>query len=144
RLVRGHGCRYRTFLYRIILWRFKNFVRAREQWRQRLEVSEPVMHWLDGRSSPALGVSAIVGRAGRREAADAACQAEAAEQRALLREAIEELDEPSRRLWDALTAGQTLRDIAAELGISYDVVRRRRSRLIAVLALRVRGEARTL
>jgi hypothetical protein len=57
-----------------------------------------------------------------------------------LHRALARLDEPLRRLWEELSSGKKLPQIAREQGISYDRVKRQRQRLLAQLAAALADE----
>ena len=67
-------------------------------------------------------------------------RAEEDEAQARLRQELGRLGAADRELWDLLAEGIRLRQVAAALGISYDVAKRRRRNLLARLKLALTGE----
>lgn len=63
-------------------------------------------------------------------AEDPAHIAEEKESRNRLQQTITSLDDESRQLWQLLSEGTNLRQIAVELDLSYDSVKRRRRKLV--------------
>ncbi|HXX93478.1 MAG TPA: sigma-70 family RNA polymerase sigma factor, partial [Planctomycetota bacterium] len=65
---------------------------------------------------------------------------EAARKKARLEEEMEHLPEPDRTIIRRGLHGKNEREIACELGLSYDLVRQRRHRALARLKEALRGE----
>jgi RNA polymerase sigma factor (sigma-70 family) len=138
-MVRPGGCSFRSFLKIVLGARFRDFTKhlkrverhydrssragrgLEEEDVARNKVQEPHA-WLEKSNDPAEVV---------------AWQ----EALARLHTVLENLDESVLRLWKALAAGVHLRQIAQDLGISYDSAKRQRRRLLAELASRL-GDAR--
>ena len=55
-----------------------------------------------------------------------------------LQSAVAELDDECQQIWRRLCEGVNLREIAAELGMSYDAAKRRRRKLIEKLKFHLR------
>jgi RNA polymerase sigma factor (sigma-70 family) len=114
--ARPEGCHFRSFLHRVLSARFIDFLR---HWR-RLRRHFPLVGArpegpTDGETEgPVQGV-------------------EEDELRARLLEELVRLDGPTRRLWDLLAGGVSLREAARVLDLSYDATKRRRRLLFAKL-----------
>ena len=114
-IAKDQGCSFYTFLNRVLICRFKDYtkhVRRRERHFDRSPVQEDPSADSNG------------------ELGDPATLAESRESISRLYAAIARLDGESCRIWELLTEGNSLREISAELGISYDAVKRRRRKLI--------------
>jgi RNA polymerase sigma factor (sigma-70 family) len=124
------GCRFRSFLYRVLLARLIDLLRRqhRRQARFRLgaytfgSLNAPPAPQRDG--SPA-GPASWGGEPQRGMERD--------ELMARLHQELDQLGGRARELWDLLVRGMRLREIAAALDLSYDVAKRRRRKLIAHL-----------
>jgi RNA polymerase sigma factor (sigma-70 family) len=114
--AKPRGCSFRTFVRLVVLARFGNFVKhvRRVETRYRRLEERP-----SGRMSDPVEVLARQ------------------EETARLHRALARLDEPMRRLWQELSSGKKLPQIAREQGVSYDRVKRQRQRLLAHLAFRL-------
>jgi RNA polymerase sigma factor (sigma-70 family) len=141
-LARPKGCRFRTFLYRLVGYRFLDF--ARRIWRRRSHLD---------RQARFVGPEAKLGtiRITRRNRArlnqdNPASALIGQENRRRLDSALDRLGEQARRLWDCLASGMSLRDIAREQGLSYPQAKRQRRQLLAnlVAQLRDQGEKKML
>ena len=125
--VRPGGCRFRSFLYRVLVARLIDALRLRRTLRR---------HFPHARER-LIGLSQDSDRR-RREgtragSADPLRGAEAGEFQDRLHREVGRLGEADRRVWDLLTQGVRLRKIASALNLSYDAVKRCRRRLIARL-----------
>jgi RNA polymerase sigma factor (sigma-70 family) len=135
--VTPRGCRFRTFLYHVLLSRFIDLLRrqGRRQARLRLggytfgSLSSPPAPRRDG--SPA-GPESRGGEPQRGVERD--------ELIARLHQELDRLGGLARELWDLLTRGRRLREIAAALGLSYDAAKRLRRKLLAHLRACLGGE----
>ena len=131
------GCRFRTFVYHVLLSRFIDFLRrqSRRQARARLggytfaSLSAPPASRRDGSSA---GPESWGGEPQRGMERD--------ELMAQLHRELDRLGGRARELWDLLVGGMPLREIAAALGLSYDAAKRQRRSLIAHLRSRVSEE----
>jgi RNA polymerase sigma factor (sigma-70 family) len=135
-LAQARGCRFRSFLYRLVASRFIDF--ARRIWRRerhldrRAHFSGPEVEFdpvrLCRRNHTQLyqdnPASALLGQ----------------ENRMRLQSAIDRLGDQARRLWDCLASGMSLRDIAREQGLSYPQVKRQRRQLLAALLAQLREQ----
>ena len=118
---RVRRCSFYSFLYRVLVARFKDFSKqVRRVERRRVLTSAG--------SDEEGSLSHLF-----RDPSDPALIAETEEALDTLQAALGQLDEEAREIWQRLCEGVSLRDIAAELGLSYDAVKRRRRKLIATL-----------
>jgi RNA polymerase sigma factor (sigma-70 family) len=76
-----------------------------------------------------------------RDPTDPAVIVETEEAARWLQAAVAGLDEECRQIWQRLCEGIGLREIAGELGISYDSAKRRRRKLIEKLKFHLRKPA---
>jgi RNA polymerase sigma factor (sigma-70 family) len=123
---RARRCSFYSFLYRVLVARFKDFskqVRRLER-RRRLASDGP------GEEDSSSHLF--------RDPTDPAMIAETQEAIQRLQAAVAELDEESQQIWQRLCEGNSLRETAAQLGLSYDAAKRRRRKLIATLKLHLR------
>lgn len=118
------GCSFRSFIHRVVMARFKDFAKH----LRRVEC-----HYDRSARCGAEDSSVDVDR----HANDPATLAEAQESMNHLQATLAGLDRDSTRLWQLLSEGNSLRQIAAKLGMSYDAVKRRRRKLIAALKARL-------
>jgi RNA polymerase sigma factor (sigma-70 family) len=128
-VAKPRGCRFRTFLGRVVLARFGDFVRKLRRLQRPccgLHEAGEALAAGQGRR-PGCRTSDPVEALARREA------------RARLQHALERLDEALRGLWRELADGKRLRQIARERGVSYDRLKRQRRRLLARLAAQLRN-----
>ena len=123
---RARKCSFYSFLYRVLVARFKDFTKQvrRLERRRRLASDEAkdegsLSHLFHDPSNPAI-------------------IAETREAVQRLQAAVAELDDEARQIWRRLCEGVSLREIATELGLSYDAAKRRRRKLIAKLKLHLR------
>jgi RNA polymerase sigma factor (sigma-70 family) len=112
------GCSFYSFLNRVLICRFKDYTKHLHR-RER--------HYVRSNGSPPEDQSTN-GRGGR--PCDPATLAESRESLARLYASLAQLDGESNRIWELLVEGNSLREISAELGISYDAIKRRRRKLI--------------
>ncbi len=154
-MLKPGGCRFRTYGRLVTMRRFWNFVKHIRRWQERYTFFARV----DGRV--ALAESFLGGRGSCRAAertgsaryagvpaspaprhqrisdpVDAAARQEVLER---LSRVLEHMGERKRALWQELAAGKKLRQIACELGISYDAVKRQRRQLLAHLRTAVQN-----
>jgi RNA polymerase sigma factor (sigma-70 family) len=123
------GCSFRTFLHRVLIARFKDFAKH----LRRVEG-----HY--DRSTQCVSGSESL-RDIDRKLKDPATIAETHESLSRLQAALRSLDPESHQLWQLLADGHSLREIAAQLDLSYDVVKRRRRKLLDHLKLRLKPAA---
>jgi RNA polymerase sigma factor (sigma-70 family) len=111
------GCSFRSFIHRVVMARFKDFTKH--------------LRRVEGHYDRAArcGDETSVADVDRRPN-DPAEIAEAHESINRLQETLTCLDKDAVRLWQLLASGNSLRKIAAELGVSYDSAKRRRRKLI--------------
>ena len=119
------GCSFRSFIHRVIIARFKDFAKH----LRRVECHYDRTARCGGDEASAVDID--------RKLNDPATIAEAHESMNRFQATITGLDSESGRLWRLLADGNSLRQIAAELGISYDSAKRRRRKLIAQLRIRL-------
>ncbi len=120
-------CSFYSFLYLVLSARFKDFSKqVRRIERRRTLISDTPD---DDDSASQLF----------RDPNDPAALAEAEEAVKQLRAAVAELDSESQEIWQRLCDGASLREVAAEMGLSYDALKRRRRKLIASLKLHLQA-----
>jgi RNA polymerase sigma factor (sigma-70 family) len=119
------GCSFRSFVYRVLIARFKDFAKH----LRRVEC-----HY--DRSTRSSDEESLVAEC-RRNPRDPASIAEARESIRRLHATLTSLDNESGRMWQLLSEGNNLRQIAANMGMSYDTAKRRRRKLIDHLKLQL-------
>lgn len=119
------GCSFRSFICRVMIARFKDFAKHLHRVEARYDRSARSGQ----EDEPAVEPD--------RQLDDPAALAENHESLTRLRETLARLDSQSGRFWQLLAEGRSLRDIAVELGMSYDAAKRRRRKLIEHLRLRL-------
>lgn len=125
---RTRRCSFYSFLYRVLVARFKDFSKhVRRLERRRLLTT-------DGAAADDADLAARLFR----DPTDPAVLAETDEAVRRLHEAVGKLDAEGREIWRLLCEGNSLREIAATLEISYDSAKRRRRKLIATLKSQLR------
>jgi RNA polymerase sigma factor (sigma-70 family) len=126
----SRGCRFRTFLYHVLLSRFIDLLRRLRRRQARLRLGGYTFGSLCSLPAP------------QREGKSAGPESWSGEpQRGLERDELmvrlhQELDRlggRARELWDLLVRGMRLREIAAALNLSYDAAKRQRRKLVAHL-----------
>jgi RNA polymerase sigma factor (sigma-70 family) len=123
-------CSFRTFLWVVVMDRFRDYVRRLRRWEDHYDrtvrpedlegANRNEQDWADERENP---VSQLTGQEFQRR----------------LDQAIKSLKPQARMMWEQLAAGQPLRAIAAELQMSYDQGKRLRQRVLADLAQELRS-----
>ena len=124
-IAKNEGCSFFTFLNRVLVCRFKDYakhLRRREQYIDR---------------SSGYAADEGIPPAALCDDDDPAFLAESQESISRLHAAIAQLDSESCRMWELLSEGNSLREIAEELVISYDAAKRRRRKLINLLKKRL-------
>jgi RNA polymerase sigma factor (sigma-70 family) len=129
RAYRPRGCRFRTFLYRVLLSRFIDSLRRRRRREARLQLGACAFAGLPSPPAPPHGSPA--GANGCGGAPQLGMEQD--ELMARLRQELDRLGGLARELWRLLVRGVRLREIAAALGLSYDAAKRQRRKLIAHL-----------
>jgi RNA polymerase sigma factor (sigma-70 family) len=119
------GCSFRSFIHRVLIARFKDFAKHLRRVEHRYDRSAPCGDEGPFKSDADCNLY------------DPAIIAEARESMNRLRETLMCLDSESERMWRLLAEGNSLRTIAAQIGISYDSAKRRRRKLIEQLKLRL-------
>jgi RNA polymerase sigma factor (sigma-70 family) len=122
-LARTHGCRFRTFLHRVVTVRFIDYFRRQRRRERRIGLGGQLG---DGAETPD---GAHVERTGH----------EWREMRQCLDRELDRLGDNARQLWALLVQGVALRQAAVELRISYDAAKRQRRHLLARLRVAVAG-----
>lgn len=122
---RERRCSFHSFLHRVLVARFKDFARKVHRQQRRHRLSADTSEDEDSISTLAFDPTSPQAIAEAEEAAKA------------LQAAIEQLDDQARQIWLRLCEGVGLREIAGELGISYDAAKRRRRKLLAELKSRL-------
>jgi RNA polymerase sigma factor (sigma-70 family) len=136
-LVRPQGCRFRTFLYRVLTSRLVDFIRHCRRLRSHFSLAGGAVAGL--RAPGRLHDAEDPGLDG--PGSNPLRSAEEGELRACLHRELGRLGEDDRELWDLLAAGTPLRKVAAALGISYDAAKRRRRKLLAWLRGSLAGQS---
>jgi RNA polymerase sigma factor (sigma-70 family) len=119
------GCSFRSFIHRVLVARFKDFAKHLRRVDRhydrtpRSETEEPLPADFDDSQD------------------DPAVLAETHESMHRLQATLRGLDCEAMRLWLLLAEGHSLREISAQLGMSYDAAKRRRRKLIEQLKLRL-------
>ena len=137
--VMPRGCRFRTFLYRVLLSRFIDLLRRRRRRQARLRLGGYTFGSLTSPPAPRREGSPV-GR--ERWGGEPQRGVERVELMARLQQELDRLGGRARELWDLLVRGMRLREIAATLDLSYDAVKRRRRELLAHLRARLNREGR--
>jgi RNA polymerase sigma factor (sigma-70 family) len=124
------GCRFRSFLYRVLLSRFIDLLRRRGRRQARLRLGGYTFVRLSSPPAPQhhgspAGAESCGG--------DPRSEIEQGELMARLHQELDRLGGLARRLWDLLVSGKRLREIAAALDMSYDAAKRQRRKLITHL-----------
>ena len=124
------GCRFRTFLYNVLLSRFIDLLRRQRRRQERL--------LLGGYRFGLLSSSAAAQRDGIKSAleswgGDPQRGMEQGESMARLQQELDRLGGLAPQLWNLLVKGMRLQEIAETLDLSYEVAKRQRRRLIAHL-----------
>ena len=119
------GCSFFTFLNRVLVCRFKDYAKHLRRRERHIDRTQGFAAD-EGFMPPVM-----------RENYDPALLAESHESISRLHAAIAQLDSESCRMWELLSQGESLREIASELGISYDAAKRRRRKLINLLKKRL-------
>jgi RNA polymerase sigma factor (sigma-70 family) len=121
---RERRCSFYSFLYRVLVARFKDFSKQVRRLERRRRLSS------DGEDENSSHLFC--------DPVDPATIVEAEETARWLQSAVAELDEECQQIWRRLCEGVNLREIAAELGMSYDSAKRRRRKLIEKLKFHLR------
>jgi RNA polymerase sigma factor (sigma-70 family) len=112
------GCSFNTHLHQVVTRRFQDFLKSRRRYERGLDRSK------SAETASESGHSKTSPRAHDSARDDPARRAQRREANERLREVLDRLDPDQRQLWDRLAEGMKLRDIAEELGISYDKAKR--------------------
>jgi RNA polymerase sigma factor (sigma-70 family) len=123
---RVRRCSFYSFLYRVLVARFKDFTKQVRRLERRRKLTSDT-----GEEDQSTGHLF-------RDPTDPAQIVETEEAARWLQAAIAELDDECRQIWQRLCEGIGLREIAGELGISYDAAKRRRRKLIEKLKFHLR------
>lgn len=116
-ISKDQGCSFYSFLNRVLVCRFKDYSKHVHRRERHIDRSA-------GFAAEGEAIDRTPG------VTDPALLAESHESVSRLHAAVAQLDAESCCIWEMLTEGSSLREIAAELGLSYDAVKRRRRRLI--------------
>ena len=111
-------CSFYSFLNRVLICRFKDYTKYVRRRNRHYEHSVRAATQAETPTRPGRGPS------------DPAAIVEWQESQTRLYAAVSQLDGESCRIWELLVQGNSLREISAELGISYDSVKRRRRKLL--------------
>jgi RNA polymerase sigma factor (sigma-70 family) len=123
---RERRCSFYSFLYRVLVARFKDFSKQVRRLEKRRRLASD-------NSDEEQSLSHLF-----RDPTDPALVVEAEEAARWLQAAVAELDDECRQIWQRLCEGINLREIATELGLSYDAAKRRRRKLIEKLKFHLR------
>jgi RNA polymerase sigma factor (sigma-70 family) len=126
------GCSFRSFIHRVVIARFKDFakhLRRVEYHYDRTARSREQEEFADDVDQ---------------ELRDPAVIVEVRESMTRLHETLTCLDSESGRIWRLLAEGNSLRQIAVQIGVSYDSAKRRRRKLIDELKLRLNSPRKSL
>jgi RNA polymerase sigma factor (sigma-70 family) len=141
-MAKPGGCRFRSYAGTVALARFWDFVKRVRRLQKRCHCRAE----LAGRD-PAEGIqrgsrlhALFVPRQHCSDPTEAAARQEALR---ALNQALQSLDHPMQALWQQLAAGQKLRQIAQERGLSYDALKRQRRTLLSKLARVLKQPAAT-
>jgi RNA polymerase sigma factor (sigma-70 family) len=129
------GCRFRSFLHRVIRCRFVDFTRRQSRYRRQVVLVgvtfPPRLDGLDGPAAPR--------RPGAGDPPESGPQAfEAGELSDRLARQLDRLGERERGLWELLARGASVREVSAVLNVSYDAAKRRRRKLVLQLRTLIR------
>jgi RNA polymerase sigma factor (sigma-70 family) len=119
------GCSFRSFFYRVLVARFKDFTKH----LRRIEGHYDRSARSDQHDAAAAGVDPTL--------RDPASIAETRESINRLQSTLVGLDSESADMWQLLTEGCNVREIAARMGTSYDSAKRRRRKLIEHLKIKL-------
>ena len=123
---RTRRCSFYSFLYRVLVARFKDFTKQVRRLERRRTLASQGED--EDQSSSHLF----------RDPADPAAIVEAEEAARWLNAAVAQLNDECLQIWQRLCEGLSLREIADELGLSYDAAKRRRRKLIDKLKFHLR------
>jgi RNA polymerase sigma factor (sigma-70 family) len=137
--LRPCGCRFRTFLYHVLLSRFNDLLRRQRRRQARLRLGGYTFGSLSSPPAPQragspAGPESWGGEPHRGMERD--------ELMAPLHQELDRVGGLARALWDLLVSGMRLREIAAALALSYDAAKRQRRKLIAHLSAFLGEESR--
>jgi RNA polymerase sigma factor (sigma-70 family) len=121
---KARGCSFRSFIHRVLIARFKDFAKHLRRVECHYDRTAPC-----GDEASDVDIDRTLN--------DPAILAESHESMNHFQQTLDELNSESSRLWRLLADGHGLRQIAAELGISYDSTKRRRRKLIEQLRMRL-------
>ncbi len=123
---------FRTFLRVIVTARFRDYVRRLRRWDAHHDRTVQLENLVEA------SLSGLVGSGG---SSDPCTQLTWQEFKLDLDRALGDLNAPAQQMWERLAAGQGLRQVAADLNISYPQGKRLRRRVFAVLAEQLRDWA---
>jgi RNA polymerase sigma factor (sigma-70 family) len=135
--VRSRPCSFKSFLWAVLRARFYNFVRGFRRGERHLDRCCQADDTQPSGSAP-LPLSARRGAVAKRLHGKDWSVDDRAEFRACLERAQRQLGARARWLWEQAEAGQSLKEVARHLGISYDRAKRWRQRIRARLAEQLR------
>lgn len=122
-----NGCSFRSFVFRVVTARFKDFAKHLRRVEGHLDRTTRCSHEgfqpIDASEQPK----------------DPAQIAESRDSMNRLQETLRNLSAESARLWQLLSEGKSLHEIAKLLGKSYDSVKRRRRKLVEQLKLQLKS-----
>jgi RNA polymerase sigma factor (sigma-70 family) len=131
-------CALRTFLYKVVTDRFRNFVRQYRRDARNYERAVRVEDALEGRAPQTHSAHALPVQLPS-EGSDPVLAAERREQEALMAWACRHLEVSERCLLESLDAAVPLKRIAQQMGISRRTMIRRQCKLLAKLRARLRA-----
>jgi RNA polymerase sigma factor (sigma-70 family) len=121
--ARTRGCRFRSFLHRVVTARFIDYFRRQRRRERRIGLGGQLG---DGAAPPDDAHMEPTGDEWR-------------EMRQCLDRELDRLGDNAQQLWALLVQGVSLRQAAVEIGISYDTAKRQRRHLLARLRVAVAG-----
>ena len=124
---RSHRCCFRSFVYRVVTMRFRDFFRRLARLDRYKRQLPQVTYKTDvGRRHLAVQLA----RDAHHEKSDVISSAERHEMALRLHAVLQQLDGGMREMGELLTAGVALREIATRQRISYDAAKRRRRKML--------------
>jgi RNA polymerase sigma factor (sigma-70 family) len=124
---KANGCSFRSFIFRVVNARFKDFAKHLRRVEGHYDRSTRCSH--EGFQPVDTG----------QQPKDPAQIAESRDSMNLLQATLQNLSAESAQLWQLLSEGKSLKQTAKLLGVSYDSVKRRRRKLIVQLKLQLKS-----
>jgi RNA polymerase sigma factor (sigma-70 family) len=130
-----YGCRFRSFLHRVLCLRLIDYVRGCSRRKRSLDPSGDGLACDNGHNAGVNGSNPPRFLEATTPFRDEPCQcAQRHELRRRVTRIVERLDRPAREVWELTTSdGLSLRCAAGRLGVSYDAAKRCRHKVLVVL-----------